>query len=656
MCNCSVQLAHCHSENKKNSSRKSFAFFLIIFSQVVAGRGHAEESGHQILADLSLEDLASLPVISVSKMQKPVSEAAASIFVITERDIHNAGSTSLPEALRLAPNLQVARVDARNYAITARGFNNAFENKLLVMIDGRTVYSPLFSGVYWDAQDVVLEDLHRIEVVSGAGGTLWGANAVNGVVNVVTKSAAETQGELVSIGGSNEEQHELVRHGGTLGDGYYRVYAKHSENDNTFNTTGLDTETGWQRTQAGFRTDWDTGAEAMTLQGDAYTGRLHQLLTEDIKISGANILARKGWQLSGGSTVSLQAYADHTQRDQPGAFDQHMNTFDLELQQTFKVGDIHNLVWGGGYRYLADNIHNDRQFAFLPAETTMTWRNIFIQDEVALKANVNLTLGSKWEDNPYTGLETMPTARIAWAPDDTKLVWAGASRAVRSPSRIDRDLYAPSHPPIKNGVPQYGINGGPDFESEVADVFEMGYRSQPIPHISWSATVFYSDYDKLRTLEINTKGPGLVFKNMAEARAKGVEIWASWQVMDNWRLHAGAVAQEFDASLKPGGLDLTKTTSLATADPDNYWTLRSSFNFSANLELDASLRHVAELESTKLPAYTALDVNLTWALGDATELSLMGQNLLMGKHAEFGSLPGRSLFEPEVFAKLLWTL
>lgn len=626
---------------------------LFAVAEVYAG----SSVGH--LADLSLEELAALPVISVSKSAKPVSDATASVFVITNRDIRNASAPTLTEALRQAPNLQVARVDARNYSVTARGFNNPFQNKLLVMIDGRTVYSPLFSGVYWDAQDVVLEDIERIEVVSGAGGTLWGANAVNGVVNIVSRSSAETQGELLSIGGGPNEQHASARYGGSLvgdSDGHYRVYVKRAEHDDTQTANGISTNTGYERTQTGFRMDWGQGAEAVTVQGDAYSGRLHQTGTADIEITGANVLARGGWQLSSGSTFTLQAYIDHTTRDQPTAFAQEMNTFDIELQHELALGSHQNIVWGTGYRYITDRIDNDQNFAFLPADVNMSWKNIFIQDEISLADNVKLTLGSKWEDNPYTGLEAMPGVQLGWEPDATKLVWTSLSRAVRSPSRIDRDLYSPTNPAIINGVPQYVVNGGPDFISEVAEVFEVGYRSQPVARVSWSITAFYSEYDKLRTLELNTKGPGLVFKNMAQADTYGMEMWGSWQVFSDWRLHGGLVAQKLNVSLEPGSADFTNTTGLANGDPDYYWLVRSAYDISDRVKLNAAVRHVDEIPGFTLPSYTAVDLNVAWTVMPHVELSLLGQNLFGGGHAEFGTAPGRSEYEPSLFAKLVWGL
>jgi iron complex outermembrane receptor protein len=629
-----------------------------ILMLLAALHANAEQVKHGTLADLSLEELSALPVISVSKSAKPVSEASASVFVITNDDIRNAGSASLPEALRLAPNLQVAQVDARNYAITARGFNNPFENKLLVMIDGRTVYSPLFSGVYWDAQDVVLEDLQRIEVVSGAGGTMWGANAVNGVVNIVSRSSADTQGELISLGGSSHEQYASARFGGSLsGDsgGHYRVYVKRAQHDDTESEKGASTNTGFGRTQTGFRMDWGNSNDGFTLQGDAYSGRLHQTGTDDIQISGANILGRSSWQLSD-SKISIQAYLDHTERDQPTAFAQNMNTWDVEFQHELAVGTAQSVVWGAGYRYITDRINNDKNFAFLPGDVNMSWKNIFIQDEIAIADNFQLTIGSKWEDNPYTGLEAMPGLKFGWEPDATRLVWTSLSRAVRSPSRIDHDLYAPTNPPIVNGVPQYAVGGGPNFVSEIANVFEVGYRSQPVKRVSWSITAFYSEYDDLRTLESNAPGPGLVFKNMAEADTYGTEIWGSWQPYATWRLHGGLALQKINVTLKPGSLDLSNTTGLASGDPEYSAMVRSTYDISDSVELNATLRHVAEVEGFKLPAYTALDMHISWVFMPKLELSVVGQNLLDSRHSEFGSATARSAFERSIFAKLVWGL
>lgn len=607
------------------------------------------------IADLSLEELATIRVTSVSKRPESLADAPSSIFVITGNDIRRSGSTTLPEALRLAPNLQVARVDARNYAVTARGFNNPFENKLLVLIDGRTVYSPLFSGVYWDAQDVVLEDVERIEVISGPGGTLWGANAVNGVINVITKSAAETQGGLGGTGFSKNEKNGAVRYGGTMENGgHYRVYGKYADNDDTRRANGTSVLTGWRRKQAGFRSDWGNSARNFTVQGDTYDGYLHQQGTRDIKIAGANLLGRLNAKMDDGSTFTLQTYWDYTERNQPNAFVEHLHTFDVQLQQARTFAESHNVVWGAGYRLALDRVVNDRSFAFLPASLNMYWGNIFIQDEITLRDNLRLTAGIKMENNNYTGAEYLPTLRLAWKPSEGNLLWTSASRSVRAPSRIDRDFFSPTTPAVVNGVPRYVVAGGPDFASEIANVVELGYRVQPLPTITYSATAFYSRYDKLRTLEPNPNGFGAVFMNKAEGRVRGIEMWGTWQARTDWRLSAGFVTQKVNTTLLPGSRDATGTTGLATSDPTHYWMLRSSYDMMQGQELDVTLRHVGGLQSPAVPSYTAVDMRYGWKIRRDLELSVTGQNLFDRAHAEYGSAPGRSEYERAFFIKLLW--
>jgi iron complex outermembrane receptor protein len=626
---------------------------------LTAMHAHAEQIGtvSADIADLSLEELANVQVTSVSKRPESLSNAAASIFVITGTDIHRSGATTLPEALRLAPNLSVARVDARNYAVTSRGFSSPFENKLLVLIDGRTVYSPLFSGVYWDVQDVVLEDVDRIEVISGPGATMWGANAVNGVINIITKPAAATQGTLLSATGGKNERNGAVRYGGALANGgHYRVYGKYASNDDLRTENGGTLLTGWHREQAGFRTDWGDVQQNVTVQGDAYDGQLHQAGTQDIQVRGANLLGRMNKTFEGGSTATLQAYWDHTERDQPLAFVEHLDTLDLQLQHSVGLGENHRLVWGGGYRWGHDRVQNGPAFGFLPGTMNLHWANLFAQDEVALSEKLRLTAGLKFEDNNYTGVEVLPTLRLAWNPQPATLVWGALSRSVRAPSRIDRDLYSPTVPAVVNGVPQYAIAGGPDFESEVANVVELGYRAQPTASISYSATAFYGDYDKLRTLEPNTQGTGSVFRNYANGHTRGIEAWASWQAAKAWRLSGGGVVQRVDTAAEALSRDLSAGTGLATSDPSHYWMLRSSYDLADNQELDATLRYVGALASPAVPSYTAVDLRYGWRIRKGLELSLIGQNLFDPGHAEAGAAPGRSSYERAVLLKLVWNL
>jgi iron complex outermembrane receptor protein len=599
------------------------------------------------LAELSLEELGNIQVTSVSKRSESVANAPASIFVITGNDIRRSGATSLPEALRLAPNLQVARMDARNYAVTSRGFNTAIENKLLVLIDGRTVYTPLFSGVLWDAQDVMLEDVERIEVISGPGATLWGANAVNGVINVITRSAASTQGTLVAAGAGNRERNGVVRYGGaTDNGGHYRVYGKHARNDDSQRADGTNVATGYRRDQTGFRADWGTETDGVTMHGDAYSGRLNQQGLADIETAGANLVGKLARTLADGSALSLQAYWDYTERNQKNGFIEHLNTLDVEFRHSTQIAKVHNIVWGGGYRAAFDRIQNGQSFALLPASLDMHWANVFAQDEIELSKSLRLTAGLKLEDNNYTGTEFLPSLRLAWKPADNELIWGSASRAVRTPSRIDRDFYVPAAP--------LAISGGAGFESEVAKVYEVGYRVQPAPTISYSMTAFYARYDKLRTQERNAAGTDSVFGNGAEGKTRGIEMWGSWQAAPAWRLSGGLVAQRIITSLKPGSTDVSATTGLATNDPSHYWMLRSSWDMSHDKELDVTVRHVGALSTPAVPAYTTADVRFAWRLQHGVELSVVGQNLFNRNHAEFGAAPGRSVFEPTVFFKLLW--
>jgi iron complex outermembrane receptor protein len=604
--------------------------------------------------DLTLEQLSVIQVTSVSKRPESIADAPSSIYVLTANDIRRSGATTLPEALRLAPNLQVARVDARNYAVTARGFNNPFENKLLVLIDGRIVYSPLFSGVYWDAQDLVLDDIERIEVISGPGATLWGANAVNGVINIISKSAGLTQGPMVKLIAGEHEHTAVARIGAAIsGSGHYRLYAKHVANDDTRNAAGGVVPTGWQRKQAGFRTDWGNSAQNATISGDTYQASLHQRGTRDIEIAGTNLLGRFNHVLPGGSQLSLLGYWDQTRRDQPGAFVERLNSFHLQAQHAIESGG-HQLVWGGSYRLARDQVVNDRAFAFLPGRFDMRWADIFVQDEYALSDTLRVTGGLKFEKNNYTGWEFLPTVRLAWKPEANTMVWGAASRAVRAPSRIDRDLYSPPAPNVVNGVPQFALAGGPDFKSEIATVFEAGYRRQFSAALSASVTVFRADYDRLRTLEPNPKGAGSVFLNRASGRTRGIEMWGAWQVLPAWRLSGGLVSQRVSTILDPGSKDSTGTTGLATADPDSYWSLRSNFELRPGHELDFTLRHVGRLPRPVVPAYTAIDVRYGFKITPALDLSLIGQNLGDARHPEFGAAPGRSEYERALLVRLVW--
>jgi iron complex outermembrane receptor protein len=593
------------------------------------------------LADLSIEELGNIQVTSVSKHAERLADAPASIFVITGEDIRRSGATRLPEALRLAPNLEVARASASSYAISARGFNNTIDNKLLVLIDGRTVYTPLFSGVFWDAQDVMLEDVERIEVISGPGAALWGANAVNGVINVITRRSSDTQGGHAYAGSGSLERGYGARYGGALGaDGSYRVYGKSFDIFNTSKASGATASDGWSKGQVGFRTDWGTAANGFTLQGDAYRGSLDQALGDDSSIAGNNLLGRWNRDLAEWGQLQIQSYFEHTERDIPGTFAEHLDIFDVEFQHGLRAIGAHRLTWGGGYRHGDDRVSNSAFLAFLPADRRLRWSNVFAQDEIALEDNLRLTIGAKFENNYYTGTEPLPSARLAWKPDAQRLVWGAASRAVRAPSRIDRDLF------VNAGPTQ--LKGGPDFVSEVVKVFEVGYRAQASPQATYSISLFHNVYDRLRSVE-PAAGGGVVLGNKMEGTGDGLEAWGSYQAARNWRLSAGAFFLRQRLRLKPDSGDTN--VSAAGNDPAHQWLLRSSFDLADRTELDIGVRRVGALPNPSVPAYTAADIRIAWRLQRGLELSVV---FIDSGHVESGNPATASEMASGAYAKLKW--
>ena len=629
---------------EKREQALAWAAARILAAVIVAvsfvATANAQSVAASSLADMSLEELANLEVTSVSRRAERLADAPAALYVITGEDIRRSGVTSLPEALRLAPNLEVARIDSRQYAISARGFNNSIGNKLLVLIDGRTVYTPLFSGVFWDAQDTLLDDIERIEVISGPGATLWGENAVNGVINVITRRASDTRGTLAEAGVGDRERGLSARHGFDLSGGAMRIYAKTFDRDHTMRADGAGVRDGWRNAKGGFRGDWGTPASGFTLQGDLYRGSIEQAAGEDITIAGGNLLGRVTRE-----RFRAQVYYDNTQRDIPGSFGERLNTFDAEAQHSFQATPDQLVTWGGGHRRTRDRVANSAQLAFLPDKTTLRWTNVFAQDEIAFGNRWRLTLGSKLESNVYTGTEFLPSVRLAWKPDGQQLLWAAASRAVRAPSRLDRDLFVPGQPPFL-------LAGGPDFRSEIAKVYELGYRAQPGSRLSYSVTGFYAQYENLRSVE--AAGSVLVLGNKMEGRGQGIEAWGTYQATRYWRLSAGALLLDQHLRLKP---DSTDTTGVAAAgnDPKHQFTLRSSHDLALNQHFDLMARYVGALPDPQLPAYTAVDARYAWQVRRDIELSLTGQNLFDHAHSEFGAAATRSEIQRAVFARIKWT-
>ena len=598
------------------------------------------------LARMSIEELADIEITSVSKRAELLSDAPAAVFVITREDIRRSGATSIPEMLRLAPNLQVARVDASQYAITTRGFNSTTANKLQGLIDGRSVYTPLFSGVFWDVQDVA--NIERIEVVSGPGGALWGSNAVNGVINIITRDSQDTLGFGLALGAGTDERNGAVRYGGRLNeDTTYRLNAKGFSRENTVNASGASVNDSWRKEQVAFRLDWDRSGDSLMLEGSAYDGSIDQAVNNDKTISGAHLLARWNRKLAEGAALQVQANYDRTKRVYPGTFGEALDVYDIDLQHSFQWGGKHNLVWGAGYRLSRDDVANSAGLAFLPAKRDLALANVFVQDSVPLQDNLNLSLSAKLEHNDYTGLEFQPSARLAWKLPDRSLLWSSVSRVVRTPSRLDVDLFAPAAPPFL-------LAGGPNFRSEKLTAYELGYRVRPTAHASFSISTFYNVYDQLRTAEPLTAKPlPFVFGNMMEGSGYGVEMWGNYRVNDWWRLSAGYNYLEKRLNLKPGSRDTSSVQ--ADADPKHQFSARSTMNLSSDMELDVALRSIGRLPNPSVPGYTVIDMRLGWKVSKNVEVSLSGFNLADKEHAEFGKLPGASEFGRAFYLKTLWT-
>ena len=619
----------------------------------LAGAARASEADAGALRDLSrlsLEELANVEITSVSKHPETLGGAPAAIYVITSDDIRGSGVDSLPEALRMAPNLQVARLNAGGYGISARGFNHSTgtANKLQVLIDGRSVYTPLYSGVFWDAQGVMLDDIERIEVVSGPGGTLWGANAVNGVINVITRKAAETQGGLVSLTGGPQDKVASLRYGGRTGaGGSFRVYGMAADYGASRAVSGAKAHDGWDRAQAGFRVDWGSDSSAFTLQGDAYEGSADPLpgARAEGAIGGGDLLGRWTYRPQAGGSLELTAYFDRAYRTVTSGIKDGLDTYDLGVQYSLPAHGRHLLVVGGGYRVNQDSFRGGFRTSFLdPASRTTRLSNLFVQDEINLRDDLTLTLGLKLEHNSYTGLEYMPNARLGWRPTDRTLVWGAVSRGVRTPSRFDRDLINP-------GL----VAGGPDFSSEVLTAYEVGYRGQPSANLSLSVSAYYNVYENLRTAEATTPSVfPLVIGNRMSGETYGVEAWATYQVRPGWRLTAGANTLRKALTLDAGSRDIFGV-DFAGNDPDYQLFLQSRMSLTPDLDLDLDLRSIDGLKSPSVPAYTELNARLGWRVSEQVELALVGENLLNDQHLEFvnGSLPRREI-PRTVRASLRW--
>ena len=569
------------------------------------------------LRNLSLEELSNIRVTTVSKTPQRLSRSPAAVYVITAEEIRRSGARTLAEALRLAPNLTVARLNAQSYAITARGFNG-FEsaNKLLVMIDGRSIYSPLHAGVFWNEQQMMLDDIERIEVVSGPGGTLWGANAVNGVVNVITRNAGDTQGALAGARFGNDHRSARARYGGEAFPGAaYRVYGQAFREPDSISAAGIDSRDKWGARHGGFRSDWSDDLSSATLQGDVFENKM-----ENGEVTGGNLLGRWRREL-GASQVELQAYYNHLDR-RAGNLTEAQRTIDVQAQHVLPFAGGHQVVWGAGYRRNEDELDNRPSLLVLdPISSTEHLVNAFAQVDLALADDLTLILGSKVEHSSFSGAQFLPNARVAWQAAEETLLWAAVSRAARTPARLDRDLVAPFLAPNRN------------FDSELLTAYELGYRGQPLPRATLSATLYYHDYDDLRVSATDPATGLLTFDNKMHGHGFGLETWADVKVTDWWRLAAGANLMRLSFELEPGAVPLNLFQNQGN-DPEYQLSLRSYIDLADDIEMYVGVRAIDSLPSPAVPRYVAVDARLGWQVVDGLELEVVGHNLFDEQHPE----------------------
>jgi iron complex outermembrane receptor protein len=601
------------------------------------------------LERLSIEELARISVLSTSRHTEPVTDAVASITVITGESLRRAGVRTLPEALRLATGVAVGRA-GHAWSISARGFNSAAANKMVVLLDGRSLYSPLFSGVFWNIADVLLADVDRIEVVRGAGGTLWGANAMNGVINIITKLASETPGALVQIGAGTAEHIVAARYGGRMGDGAYRVHAKFRHLGAMPLLDGSGSTEPMRAGQAGVRLDFGpAAAEALTLHGEAYRGSVDAGAGASVDFDGASVLLRARRTFPSGAQLQVQAYYDTTYRRVPTQYAERRHTGDAELQYRFSAGTRHDIVAGVGLTVSHDRTEPTPTFFFDPAARTFTLVNVFAQDEITLApGRLWAIVGSKFEHNTYTGFEAQPTVRVRWRPAAPHTIWGGVSRAVRMPTRFDTDLRFTANTPV------VVLRGSHDFRSETMVGGELGYRVFLVPRVALSAAVFANRYDDLRSQEPTPpSGIPVALANKHEARTSGFELTARVDIAAPLSVSGGYALLRERFSFEPDSGDGTGG-SLEHNDPAHQLWLRAAADPGAGLELDATFRWVSALPQPRVPSYGELMLRVARRLSDRFTVELVGDNLLHDRHPEWFNLGPRFAVPRSLFARLTW--
>jgi iron complex outermembrane receptor protein len=630
---------------------------------------------------VSLEDLGQIEVTTASKEPVKASRTPAAIYVITQEDIRRSGATSVPEALRLAPGVEVARVDSNTWSLGIRGFESALSRSVLVLIDGRSVYTPLFAGVYWQVQDTVLEDIERIEVIRGPGGTIWGANAVNGIINIITKNARDTRGTMVSTGGGNLDQGFVnVRYGAGNGKNLnYRIYGKAFTRGPEFHPDHRQFD-DWRMGQTGFRADWDLhDHDTLTLQGDLYNGDVGQKVgitsyappfmtnvEQNAELAGGNLLGRWKRDLGSGSDLQVQTYYDRTNRKQSN-FAESRDTFDIDFMHHLPLPGRQDFLWGLGARLSSGNARQVvPTVVFTPNHYTDKLYSAFIQDEISLVGNqLSLTIGSKFLHNGYSGFEVEPTARLLWTPSPRQTVWGAITRAVRTPSRIEEDLQLTALL-SPNPLLFFRVTGDRKFSSEHLIGYEAGYRTLLRSKFYLDIAAFYNNYSNLLSIEPGTPfsetsppPPHVVFpfffRNGLLGNTSGFEVAPDWTPTHSWRLRGSYSYLHFDLKKEAGSLDASTVSSTQGSSPHHQVTIQSSLNLPKKLEFDQTLRYVSALPAQGVRGYWSADVRFSWQATRSLDFSIVGQNLFQPHHAEFGGDPGSLVgIERSAYLKITW--
>ncbi len=661
---------------------QSLRLALVISSMVSASKAQTTPD----LSDISLDTLANTEITSVSRKEEKLSEAAAAVFVITSEDIRRSGLTSIPELLRMVPGITVAQIDANNWAITARGFNEVLADKLLVLIDGRTVYDPLSSGVYWDVQDTVIEDIDRIEVIRGPGATLWGANAVNGVVNIITRKAKDTQGTLVTaIGGDQEGEVAAIRYGGAIGDrGYYRIFTKYSNQDAYDQASGQEASDSWHLFHTGFRTDWNlsTGND-LTVQGDVYNGNGGQSVPGLLSLSpptlgdadsrtfmsGGNLLGRWHHESSTHLDTTFQMYFERANRHEPLVLNEDRHTIDLDFEQQYKAGERQSLTWGGDYRFAGDHTVGTLNLSFNPAARSTNLYGAFLQDEIVLVPDrLRITLGSKLEHNYYSGFALQPNARMFWDVRSHYGVWMAISRASESSSRFDADIRSNNNAYVnENGTTVLESSfGTPHLPPESVTAYELGQRATVTKWLTLDVSAFYNHYSDRHTQEpapsffeadpppLHLEVPTITASHIS-GETHGIGAFSQLKPANFWTLFVAYTFFEIHLHA-PGSQDTDTAPTSEGSTPRHAYQLRSEINLPHKLQFDSAAYYVGALHDPEIPSYTRVDARLGWQASEHVEISLVGQNLLSPHHFEFGSggLVNATEISRTAYGKFTW--